>query len=549
MKHSLSASHALAMLLLVQLIIMWVVQPGGNFPINDDWAYAHSVEWLLSEGRIRLSDWIAPNILPQTLLGSATAAVFGFSFEALRHLTQVMALLTSFAALYWFRAGGLSVKESLVAVLVVMAMPAWPILSNSYMTDIYGLFFALLSATFFLRALSESSTKLVLFATALSCIGMLQRQVLLVIPFAFMLAWFWRHHQWNFRVLALGIMPLVLTFSAQLLYSAYLISGPGVPNAQDKTYGRLLPLFMKVVNGEDGMREFFVFNITTMAAYLGLFLVPWFAWWGIRRGHGIVRWLMPGLAAVLAVTCLALGWLPPYVDNNVIDAAGIGPYTLYDGVPRDLAGFDRSPGIIWRLAAIGAALGAVGLLAIVASGAARIARGREHIDASIVFLAAISFLYPAPFLLTGYIDRYFLFLLPFFILLWARLWPHRDRLVNSPVQRSIALGWLAVVIVLSSVGTHDYFAWNKARWKAIRHAESLGATPENLDGGFEYNGYYYFEHMRKRKKGKSWWWVKDDEYVVAFGEVPGYDLVETFEVSRLSQRTQPRIVLLRRTGE
>ena len=61
---------------------MLIVQPHGDFPLNDDWAYAHSVEWMLREGRLRLSDWIAPNILPQVLLASAISWLAGYSRKA-----------------------------------------------------------------------------------------------------------------------------------------------------------------------------------------------------------------------------------------------------------------------------------------------------------------------------------------------------------------------------------------------------------------------------------------------------------------------------------
>jgi hypothetical protein len=74
----------------VALVLIILVYPSGEFPVNDDWAYAHSVQWLLDEHRVRLSDWIAMNLLPQTLMGGAVAELFGFSFYTLRHLTQLV---------------------------------------------------------------------------------------------------------------------------------------------------------------------------------------------------------------------------------------------------------------------------------------------------------------------------------------------------------------------------------------------------------------------------------------------------------------------------
>src|SRR6185503_12071343 len=130
--------RALAALALVHLAIVAMVQTRGDFPLNDDWAYAHSVGWLLDEGRIRLSDWVGNNLVPQTLAGAAVSSVAGFSFEALRHLTQAVALAAAGAAYFWFRSARFAPAAALAATLAIVAFPAWPVLANSYMTDLYG---------------------------------------------------------------------------------------------------------------------------------------------------------------------------------------------------------------------------------------------------------------------------------------------------------------------------------------------------------------------------------------------------------------------------
>ena len=79
----------------VALASSLAVDPRGDFPLNDDWAYAHSVAWLAAEYRIRLSDWIAMNLLPQTLLGGLATAIGGFTFTTLRHLTQIVAAIVA----------------------------------------------------------------------------------------------------------------------------------------------------------------------------------------------------------------------------------------------------------------------------------------------------------------------------------------------------------------------------------------------------------------------------------------------------------------------
>jgi hypothetical protein len=547
MKITASESKCLGLLLLVQLVMTVIIQPSGNFPLNDDWAYSHSVEWLLSEGRIRLSDWIAPNLLPQTLLGASVSTFAGFSFENLKHLTQLIAILTSLAVFYWFRTGKLSPVESLFASLVVISMPSWAVLANSYMSDFYGMLFAVVGATMLLRSLKKPSTGLIISATAVVCVGMLQRQVLLVIPFAFMLAWFWEHRRWTPRIVFFGLLPLFATIVTELLYFEYLSSGPGVPEAQIISNDRLLPFLFQALLGEGDRRQAMLFNLAAMIAYLGLFFVAWAAWWGAQASNRKEWFYWTALTLSVAAVTLFTSWLPPYLENNTIDAAGIGPFTVYDGLPRELVVQQRQAGFIWPLAGLVAAFGISAVLVLAYKSIKQLIRGRNHADAQMVFTMAVIAAYAVPFLITAFFDRYLLFILPFVLLLWSQVWPRAENQKTFKLQKPLALTWVAFVLILSSIATHDYFAWNRARWDAISYAESIGASPETLDGGFEYNGYYRFEQQpRIRVRGKSFWWVKDDEYAVTFSEVAGYELLRSFPVNRYSNRTQPEILLLHR---
>jgi len=128
--------YALLVLLAVQLALFALTEPRGEFPLADDWAYAHSVRWLLDKHRIRLSEWIGMNLLPQTLAGGAAARLFGYSFTTLRAVTQVVSVIVAFLTFRWFLATGFARRDALVATLVVIATPVWGLLSNSFMTDL-----------------------------------------------------------------------------------------------------------------------------------------------------------------------------------------------------------------------------------------------------------------------------------------------------------------------------------------------------------------------------------------------------------------------------
>src|SRR4051812_40826115 len=111
----------------VLLISVWVaaaflVNPVGNFPWNDDWAYGSAVRALVEQGDLRFSDWTAPNLISQVLWGALFCLPFGFSFTALRISTLVLglagvlstyALLREAKAAHWIAvAGGLTLAFS-----------------------------------------------------------------------------------------------------------------------------------------------------------------------------------------------------------------------------------------------------------------------------------------------------------------------------------------------------------------------------------------------------------------------------------------------------
>ena len=74
----------IAVITFIWAIAVVLVNPIGDFPLNDDWAYAQSVKSLLETGNFQLPGWAVANLLPQALWGALFCLPFGFSFTALR---------------------------------------------------------------------------------------------------------------------------------------------------------------------------------------------------------------------------------------------------------------------------------------------------------------------------------------------------------------------------------------------------------------------------------------------------------------------------------
>jgi len=79
------------------LVAIVVVNPSGNFPLNDDWSYAIAVQRMLETGDFRPLGWTSSALISQTIWGTAFCKVFGYSFEVLRGATLTVSLLGIFA--------------------------------------------------------------------------------------------------------------------------------------------------------------------------------------------------------------------------------------------------------------------------------------------------------------------------------------------------------------------------------------------------------------------------------------------------------------------
>ncbi len=124
-------------------------------------------------------------------------------------------------------------------------------------------------------------------------------------------------------------------------------------------------------------------------------------------------------------------------------------------------------------------------------------------------------------------DRYIIQILPGILFLLLSTYQ------NKPIIRNNFLQWVSVsLIILISLftlyETHNYFSWNRCRWEAIDYmTQELKINPDKIDGGFEFNAWNFYDPNYKINNDKSWWWVQDDEYLLAFGVISGYNVFKS----------------------
>jgi 4-amino-4-deoxy-L-arabinose transferase-like glycosyltransferase len=511
------------------LVAAVLVQPWGEFPLNDDWDYAKSVRGLVDHGHFALSPEARVTLVAQAVWGALFCLPFGWSFFALR-LSSIVAAIAGVAAVSGLaRLAGGARPAALVAALTVTVCPLFFGLAFTFMTDVpsaAALALGLLALGWWLQ---RGGWPALLVGTACSLVAVLIRPTGLAMPAAFALAGVLGATSGPRRLFAL--LPVAAAALALAGWHWWAVANGlgGLANLQagelrDALGRGPVPVLVDVLR-----------NSGVAALYLGLFTLPLAISGGAMTGRGRLLAVLGGLVGL----GLALAGVRMPLAENVLYDLGVGPLTLRDAFFRGPPAEVRGPTWLLTLVTVaaGAGLGALGLLVV--RGARRLWRcGARPLLMLLVATAAFSF---APLAVAGFLDRYLVALLLPVVAIAA---------AGGRGGRAGALAGAAVVLILfggfSVAATRDYFSWNRARWTALERLVAHGVPPSEIDGGFEFNGWFTYDPTYRRDPTKSWWWVVDDRYVVAFGPLAGYREVDREPFWRLVPPGAGAVVVLER---
>jgi hypothetical protein len=548
---SSALAPALAVVLAAWAGAVLLVGPSGNFPLSDDWAYAHVVRSLVEGRGFDFLPWTGASLVLQALYGAAISAVAGFSHDTLRATTLVVSALGIAAFHGLLREVGASAAAAAAGAALLAFSPLWFNLSFTFMTDVPFAAAAITAAAMYARALDRRSRRGLAVAGAMAAAAFLVRQHAVWIALAAALA-----------ALAPSVEPGALSPSSRprreaLADAAAALAIPAlvaVVYAWWATASGQAPLAVHNKLGEAATTPWMAvagagFRALATLGFLGL---PWALACGlegrlVRRTFAVAFALLAGAAALL----YAREGATMFYLTNVLGDFSLGAVTTRDVLFLDLP---HGP-------SAGAAFRFLLTLASLASAAALVAhlvvgtlRGAGLSRASLFVLLAFA-LSAAGTLLQAryYFDRYLVVLLPLAVAAATALGP-------TPRLRAGAVtAWLALALY-AVAGTHDYLAWNRARWDLLASAEAGGADARQIDGGFEYNAWRLAASTRRAptdaeaRRGqaasvRSWWWVEDDEWIVAFRGLDGYVAADSRTFPRWLPPGTDRVLLLRRSEE
>ena len=537
-------SHNLTPVLL--LIAVWaaseaLINPRGNFPLNDDWCYAKSVYALLHTGKLQFIEIIPMTLAAQVLWGALFCKLFGTSFFALRLSTIALGLIGLIATYSLLRTVGGSRPIAFMGSMLIALNPIYLELSNTYMTDVPFYALALLTIYLFARELRRDSYAGLAAGALLACTATLIRQLGIVLPVAFAAAYLLKNGV-RPRTAARAFLPAVITAGTLIGYQKWLLAT------------HRLPLYYTLMTKEvfrflsDGLGPVAI-NLAQVTlvilVYLGLFVLPFLV---LMRRKSVSPVAIGSFAVLTGALILTRQWMPLKTQpGDIIIDFGVGPATLVDVFINKMPHIVTAPRAFWIVVTLAGAAGGGMLVHQLLQAAKSLAsrKGRGSYNAALV---AMLLIISAALLLQNvglsgfaYFDRYFLLLVPFCT---AVILLNEGSEVRLRALSLVPAAMILLLYGMFSVGaTHDYFSWNRARWQALGDLTKTQRIPTYLiDGGYEFNGWYNY----RDGPGQNWWRSVFDDYTLTFGPMPDFERLRSYPFRKWMPPGQGEILVLKR---
>lgn len=507
-------------LFILPLICILLVDPRGEFPLNDDWAYTLAAKYFAETSHLALSTHGAMSLVWQVIYSGGLLKILGFSFTSLRILTLVIAMLNNQIFFSIFNKLSKNSTLSLIAVLAVFFNPIYFNMAFTFMTEVHFLFWFGLSIW---CILNEKFWLASLFAA----LSFLIRQHGILIPVAQILALLYlKFKEGRLTYIKEFLQILLLPLVAFFIYQYWSNHIHGVAPSYLRKF-ELLKDFGAVQFG---------LNFFGSLSYLSWFLFPIiliYSWENLQRR----KWLISIVA--VAFTCIIIQKLlpqnfgavlspvprpyriqMPYL-SNILYNFGLGPITLTDVYKGGEPTPNGIPAVFWEFITAWVWASIAGFVMLFSKAI------KSKKEPFIVFcFILLSMLVALEIVISpkkdgGLFDRH---LLNYLIPATAIFLSFNVKLTKKKIFASCSYLLLAAFFCIA--GTHDYLAWNKARWDGARLLmNELNVPPNKIDGGFEFNGWYLSDTFSPQKNNFTYtenkhlkmnWWMVEDEYRIFF---------------------------------
>ena len=418
------------------------------------------------------------------------------------------------------------------------------------MTDVPHYAVTILSLYFFAIGLRKRSFLIIIVATFIAIVSFLIRQVTVALFAGYAIAYIVNNQARIRSIITAIVLFFVFPVGIHKVFSQ--VFWP-------KDYGDYGYKEQEVVSqltyvNTEAITNFAYFGLCTLL-YLGVFLLPLAVVAFSIKLKAVNRFIKNLLISFSLFIITTIGiWLvleskKMPIKGNIINEWGLGPLTLRSTILSSST-IPNYLEIFWSLVTICAAIGAGLLLLFIALSIIEFLFNKTaNTDRKSIMLLnnSTAFIYFLPLGLGYFFDRYLLLLLPLSMIMVLTSIGKIDNF--QPIKINSALLSIALIGIFTIGTTHDYLSWNRIRWQALNDLMQQEISPNRIDGGFEFNGWYLYDPNYSiydaRKAKLVWWWVEQDDYIIDFNKIEGYYVAKQYPLKNWFPFQSDSIFVLR----
>jgi hypothetical protein len=494
-----------------------VVNPLGNFPLNDDWSYSKTTVLFHLSGFMDIGTWGAMTLVTHVLWGTLFVKIFGYSHVVVRMSTLVSALIGVFT-LYRLTVNITHKRlTAFIASLTLLFSPLSFVLGNTYMTDVNFQTLFILFMYFAHRYFNSGNKWHLPVLAVLSFMLVFLRQFGFVAPLGLLIGSLFmrRGRLFALSVQVVSIGAIYFAFAAYERYlrrhlpdwAGFRFSGSldvTDPGFHKQFYHNVASRSLNVIT------QVFVYA----APFCVFFLRPLIATVTRRQLVAVLT------ATVVLVACLSVPATFPF--GNIFANMVLGPETFYQNwmfgdVHNRFSEFNYFSFVLKTI------LSAVTIMFILLTYVTRSWRFSRPSAFAVTMTVAMLAYAGLVFVSPVWFDRY---LMPLSVAAFVPL-SFASRQTNAVFRWETVLVQL-VFVYISVAGTRDYMLWNAKRWEAYGELRRSGVEVKRLNGGFEVNNWY---------DGIYGWWGEFESldsvnYLIQFRPEPGFRRFRTYPFVR-----------------
>jgi hypothetical protein len=457
------------LLIIIFLTTYILINPLGNFLINDEWFYVKAV-YNFNFSNFKLDPLITPSLIGQIFYTNILISIFGFSFNLLKITTIFLSIFSSILLYLLFIELSFKKIYAFFVSLIFFFNPLFFYLSFGFMTDVHALFFIILALYLLAKYNNKNKSRYFLFACLSIIYAIIIRQnYIFLLPLS--LVFIINKKRFNIKNIFIYIFNLFL-----LLFLYIFLKSKGWWPFQDIN---LHSFENKLINFQHIKNQIF-----SIWHYLGFFLLPLsFTYLLKKKKITLTNYF------IIIISFFYSIWHIFYNSNffpyfkNIINIYGLGPRTpnqVLHGDPSKIINLN-SQIILSIIIAISASI----ILSIFWDIILKFKKKNIPNKIMLIFLILSTFSQVAIILLFLGFDRYYLPIFVFLLLILSHFIDNKKvYLINIFILLIISLG----TIFLSKISIEE----NRVKWQIADNLTSQEIKVDHIDAGYEWLGWNWY---------------------------------------------------------